>query len=254
MTENTCFLDLCSGIGGFALAAYWAGLRFDGHYFSEVDKYAIDIFQKRFPEAIPLGDVREIDYGKLPKGEWVIAGGPPCQPFSLQGRRLQEKDRRNMWPEAIKAVRELRPHIAVFENVYGVLDYLDEYILPAIESEGYKTETVCIPAYAFGADHKRERWWVIAYTGSNGLSRLPVQQKLYCQERFKKTSFESLSVCNRAGGLGTFPRIQGEDNGIPDRVDRLKCLGNAIVPQCAELIFNLPVFDKWRKTGVLDDR
>ena len=62
------FLDLFSGIGGFALGAYWAGLRFDKHYFSEVDDYAINLYQKRFPEAIPLGDITKIYGGGCRKG------------------------------------------------------------------------------------------------------------------------------------------------------------------------------------------
>jgi DNA (cytosine-5)-methyltransferase 1 len=242
----TYFFSFCAGIGGFDLAAHWAGLRFDGHYFSEVDKYASAIFQKRFPEAVSLGDVRGIEYGKLPRGEWVIAGGPPCQPFSLQGKRLQEKDERNMWPEAIMAVRRLRPRITVFENVYGALDYLDGHVLPAIEGEGYKTETVCIPASAVGADHKRERWWVISYPGGVGHKGLQMFPEVHTEKRIKTVAVKSLSVCGGAGGLGAFPGIQGEDHGIPHRLDRLKCLGNAIVPRCAELIFMLPVFDRWR--------
>ncbi len=56
------YLDLFSGIGGFALGAKWAGLEFDGHYFSEVDKYASEVYQRRFPGATALGDVRKIDY------------------------------------------------------------------------------------------------------------------------------------------------------------------------------------------------
>ena len=61
MSENTNFLDLFSGIGGFALGAYWAGLRFNNHYFSEIEPYCVKLYQKRFPNAIPLGDITKID-------------------------------------------------------------------------------------------------------------------------------------------------------------------------------------------------
>ena len=64
----TIFLDLFSGIGGFALAAYWAGLRFDKHYFSEVDDYAIKLYQRRFPEAIALGNIKNINGGGATEG------------------------------------------------------------------------------------------------------------------------------------------------------------------------------------------
>jgi DNA (cytosine-5)-methyltransferase 1 len=245
--EKSYFLSLFAGIGGFDLAAYRARLRFDGHYFSEVDAYAISVFQKRFPDAVALGDVRGIEYDKLPRGEWIIAGGPPCQPFSLWGKRLQEKDSRNMWPEAVRAVRKLRPCVAVYENVNGVLDYLDGRVLPAIESEGYKTEAVSIPASALGADHKRERWWIIAYTDGDRREWLQMFKKIHTEKGTQATAPQSLSVCGGAGRLGTFPPIPGEAHGIPRRVDRLKCLGNAIVPQCAEAIFRLPAFDPWRR-------
>jgi (2Fe-2S) ferredoxin len=59
------YLDLFSGIGGFALGAQWAGLKFDNHYFSEVDSYAINVYKKRFPEAVELGDIKRIDYSTL---------------------------------------------------------------------------------------------------------------------------------------------------------------------------------------------
>ena len=59
--NKTAYLDLFSGIGGFALGAYWAGLRFDYHYFSEIDDYAIKVYQRRFPDAIGLGDITKID-------------------------------------------------------------------------------------------------------------------------------------------------------------------------------------------------
>jgi site-specific DNA-cytosine methylase len=78
------FIDLFAGIGGFALAARWAALRFDRHYFSEIEPYPIHVYQKRFPNAVPLGDVTKIDGKELCK-EWrkreparvIMAGGFP---------------------------------------------------------------------------------------------------------------------------------------------------------------------------------
>lgn len=73
MSDKTVFLDLFSGIGGFALAAYRAGLRFHEHYFSEVEPYAVNLYQKRFPDAIPLGDITKVDFVELRK-----RGGMVC--------------------------------------------------------------------------------------------------------------------------------------------------------------------------------
>ena len=80
---KTIFVDLFSGIGGFALATYWSGLRFDEHYFSEIDDYAIKIYQKHFPDAVALGDIKNIDWSKLCKektgepAQVLVAGGFP---------------------------------------------------------------------------------------------------------------------------------------------------------------------------------
>ena len=73
------YLDLFSGIGGFALGAYWAGWRFNEHYFSEVDDYCVGIYNQRFIGCTALGDIKEIRCDALPKGEWFVTGGFPCQ-------------------------------------------------------------------------------------------------------------------------------------------------------------------------------
>jgi DNA (cytosine-5)-methyltransferase 1 len=170
------FLSLFAGIGGFDLAAYWAGLRFDGHYFSEIDGYASDIFQKRFPEAAPLGDVRSIEYDKLPEGEWIVAGGFPCQPHSVAGKRKGAADERNLWPECARMLRELRPAIAVFENVPGLfVSGRGEFfngILRDIEASRYECYWRQLSAFDIGACHLRKRIWIIAWHGQEGRSIL----------------------------------------------------------------------------------
>jgi DNA (cytosine-5)-methyltransferase 1 len=163
----TYFFSLCAGIGGFDLGAYRAGLRFDGHYFSEVDKYASAIFQKRFPEAVPLGDVRGIEYDKLPKGEWVAAGGFPCQPHSVAGKREGAGDERDLWPECRRMLRELRPRAALFENVPGLLVSNGGRFFNGIMSDihrcGYDAEWQIISASEVGALHIRKRIWIVVY-------------------------------------------------------------------------------------------
>jgi site-specific DNA-cytosine methylase len=81
---RTVYVDLFSGIGGFALGACIAGLRFDRRYFSEIDKYAVKVYQKRFPEATGLGDITKIDWSELYRKEnkeeparFVVTGGFP---------------------------------------------------------------------------------------------------------------------------------------------------------------------------------
>jgi DNA (cytosine-5)-methyltransferase 1 len=172
------FLSLFAGIGGFDLAEYWAGLRFDRHYFSEVDRYAVVVFQKRFPDAVALGDVRSIEYDKLPRGEWVAAGGFPCQPHSVAGKRQASKDKRDLWSECTRMLRELRPAIALFENVPGLLvsdgGRFFNRVLSDISQSGYDAEWKIISARDVGAKHKRERVWIVVYPrggGCGGIAR-----------------------------------------------------------------------------------
>jgi DNA (cytosine-5)-methyltransferase 1 len=170
------YLDLFSGIGGFALGAQWAGMEFDGHYFSEIEKYAVDIYKKRFPEAEALGDIRNVDYGKLPKGEWYVAAGFPCQPHSVAGKKQASKDERDLWPECRRMLCELRPRAALFENVPGLFisdgGRFFNGILSDIYRCGYDAEWEVISAAETGAPHIRKRVWIVCYPNAGGRSLL----------------------------------------------------------------------------------
>jgi len=158
------FLDLFSGIGGFHLGAQWAGLHFDGYYYSEVDPYAIKVYAKRFPDAVGLGDITKIDGHDLPQGEWIIAGGFPCQDISVAGKGAGlEGERSGLWFEYARLIGELRPRFAIVENV-GALTFrgLDS-VLGSLAEIGYDCEWRDIRASDVGAPHRRERIWIVAY-------------------------------------------------------------------------------------------
>lgn len=158
------FLDLFSGIGGFHLGAQWAGLHFDGYYYSEVDPYAIKVYAKRFPDAVWLGDITKIDGHDLPQGEWIIAGGFPCQDISVAGKGAGlEGERSGLWYEYARIIGELRPRFAIMENV-GALAFrgLDS-VLGSLAAIGYDAEWQDIRASDVGAPHRRERIWIVAY-------------------------------------------------------------------------------------------
>jgi DNA (cytosine-5)-methyltransferase 1 len=169
-----------------------AGLRFDEHYFSEVDRYAVGIYQKRFKEARNLGDVREIDYAKLPKGDWYVSGGFPCQPHSVAGKRRASEDGRDLWPECRRMLRELRPGAALFENVPGLLvsdgGRFFNRVLSDIHESGFNAEWVCIPASAAGAKHLRNRVWIACWQqGGRVLFGTPTASMKIRSERFLKS-------------------------------------------------------------------
>jgi DNA (cytosine-5)-methyltransferase 1 len=175
------YLDLFSGIGGFALGAQWAGIEFNGYYFSEIDGYAVKVYQKRFPKAVALGDIKNVKYEKLPRGEWFVTGGLPCQPHSVAGKRQASKDERDLWPECRRMLRELRPSIAVFENVGGFLtspgkkrkgEFFNGVLSDIYESR-YSCEWACIKAADVGAPHPRDRVWIICYPDTFPRDRNP---------------------------------------------------------------------------------
>jgi DNA (cytosine-5)-methyltransferase 1 len=165
----TYFLDLFAGIGGFALGAQWAGMHFDGHYFSEVDDYAIRTYQRRFPDAIPLGDIRGIRASDLPPGDWIIAGGFPCQDISLAGKGAGlEGARSGLWFEYARIIGELRPRFAIMENVGALVSRGLDRVLGSLAALGYDAEWQDIRASDVGAPHRRERIWIVAYPMRDG--------------------------------------------------------------------------------------
>jgi len=339
----TMFLDLFSGIGGFALGAYWAGLRFDKHYFSEIDKYAVQVYQKRFPNAEPLGDIRDVDYTKLPRGEYLVTSGFPCQPHSVAGKQKGSEDERDLWPECARVLRELRPAVALFENVPGLFvsnggEFFNR-VLSDISASGYDCEWQIISAQDAGAPHKRDRVWIvcrdrnadrfheqterkicgrkIADSNSEGLQgrhsevlqECPGEQSIgegSTYLAYPESAMREIAIGTRTGRNGLTdsgeavthaynsppsrlrkhgrevyagnetirfdgccsgqwwavePAIRELVDGLPagmdryegrvcaqsyQRVNQLRGLGNAVVPQCVQMILSLPAFDRWR--------
>ena len=127
-------LDLFSGIGGFALAARWAGIETVG--FCEIEEYPRKVLAKNFP-AVPIhNDIRELD-GSIYEGVDIITGGFPCQPFSTCGREKGAKDDRHLWPEMLRIISEARPAWVIAENVSGLVRLGLDMVQHDLEGEGY---------------------------------------------------------------------------------------------------------------------
>ena len=240
------FLDLFSGIGGFALGAYWAGMRFNGHYFSEVDDYATRVYQQRFPDSVPLGDIRNIRGADLPAGDWIIAGGFPCQDISIAGKGAGlAGERSGLWYEYARIIGELQPRYAIMENV-GALAFrgLDS-VLGSLAEIGYDAEWQDIRASEMGAPHKRERLWILAYPNESGRNASRQREIHICKpdetegtRPFPSYRKGDLSILRSQYTDEIRARYYRGSNGISETMDRLECLGNSIVPQIAELIFS----------------
>ena len=163
-------LDLFSGIGGFSLGLESAGL-VETVAFCDFDKYCQQVLNKNFPGVPVYGDVKELNYDKL-KADGInqidiITGGYPCQPFSVAGRKKGEQDPRHVWPEMFRLIKELRPTWVIGENVGGHIKLGLDTVLENLESEGYSARTFSISASSVGANHKRERVWIVGYTTNN---------------------------------------------------------------------------------------
>lgn len=244
------FLDLFSGIGGFAIGAYWAGLRFNDHYFSEVDNYATRVYSKRFPDAKPLGDICKIDGAKLPKGEWIIAGGFPCQDISVAGKGAGlDGARSGLWYEYARLIGELRPRYAIMENVGALATRGLDSVLASLAEIGYDAEWQDICAYDVGASHKRERIWIVAYPSSQRWDSTRerkiytgVKNKAFPPRQAATDRADNIRLLRKWYESNIICSSVGNDDGLSTRMDRLKCVGNSIVPQIAEMIFrHLPL-------------
>jgi DNA (cytosine-5)-methyltransferase 1 len=163
---------LFNGIGGFALAAHWMGWANVMH--CEIDPFCNKVMNKHFPNSYQHEDIRTTDFtiwrGKLN----LITGGFPCQPYSTAGKRKGKEDGRHLWPEMLRAIREIQPQWIVGENVRGLTNWngglvFDE-VQADLETEGYEVLPFLLPAAGVNAPHRRDRIWFIAHTDSRGFS------------------------------------------------------------------------------------
>jgi len=157
-------LDLFSGIGGFALAAKWNGYRTLG--FCDNEPYAQAVLKKHWPDVPCHKDIREVR-GELYAGVTLLTGGFPCQPFSvaMQSQRKGKEDVRYLWPEMLRVIQEARPTWIIGENVVGIVNMALDQVCTDLEGEGYEVEPIIIPACSVGANHKRDRVWIVANSG-----------------------------------------------------------------------------------------
>ena len=165
-------VDLCSGIGGFALGFEWAGLS-TPVLFCDIEPWCRSVLRKHWPHVPIHSDVKELanDAERLIPDCDILTAGYPCQPFSSAGKRQGEQDDRHIWPYIRQIVAQKRPTWTVFENVYGHVSLGLDTVLTDLETEGYTTRTFIVPACGVGAPHRRDRLWIVGYTEDNGCDR-----------------------------------------------------------------------------------
>jgi DNA (cytosine-5)-methyltransferase 1 len=265
--------SLFSGIGGLDLGLERAGMKVIWQ--SEIDPYCNKVLKKHWPKVTNHGNIKNIDWTTIERPD-VICGGYPCQPFSTAGKRQGTDDPRHLWPWVRDAISALQPSYAILENVRGHLSMGGLQVIGELAKIGYDAEWRVVSAAGLGAPHRRERIIIVAYAsriGSDGrkhsdysgafsqgqemggqvrtsggdvpnnvgkwdgqhriATNTATQSRVWTDDGNRKKGYDGWSWWE------TEPNVGRVADGISNRVDRLRGLGNAVVPQVAEYIGHL---------------
>lgn len=252
--------SLFSGIEGIGLGLEWSG-GFRLSWQVELDPFCTKVLERHWPEVERFGDIRGLD--DFPKAD-IITAGFPCQDISVAGKGAGLSGARSgLWAEAMRAVRLVRPKYVLLENVAALRNRGLSVILGALAEGGYDSEWDCLPASSFGAPHQRDRLFLVAYPDSVHLPQQrgwrswpggqgetepgdsgeagqasdthgigPLRRTVLSSASFETRRFRPEGDNPWSAG----PPFCGMAPRIPDRSHRLKALGNAVVPQIAELL------------------
>lgn len=162
--------SLFSGIGEFDLAAEWMG--WENVFNCDIDPFCQKVLKYHFPNAQLYEDIKSTDFTSWRGKCDIITGGFPCQPFSAAGKRKGTEDKRYLWPQMLRVIREVQPRWVVGENVFGIVNWSDglvfEQVQVDLEAEGYEVHTSVLPAVSVNAPHRRDRVWFVAHRKSDG--------------------------------------------------------------------------------------
>jgi DNA (cytosine-5)-methyltransferase 1 len=248
--------SLFAGIGGFDLGLERAGTRTVWQV--EIDPFCRRVLERHFPDAQRYEDVREVGAHNLAPVD-LICGGFPCQDISSAGAKVGiGGERSGLWSEYARIIGELRPRYVLVENVAALLSRGLGVVLADLSALGYDAEWDCLPASAFGAPHQRDRLWLVGYPHDDGEPTFPIDDEApglpamgYAPglsrdatpaPRPREHSRPALTA-GGSGGIGggqswwsPESRVDRVADGLPDQLDRVRSLGNALVPQIAEWI------------------
>ena len=254
-------LDLFSGIGGFSLGLERAGMQTVA--FCERDNFCRRVIAKHWPGLPIHPDITELDANVYRGSIDVVCGGFPCQPYSHAGKRRGSDDHRALWPEMHRVIRESQPAWIIGENVAGFVNMGLDDCLSDLESIGYSCQAFVVPACAVGARHRRDRVWIIGNANGHGKPNEPVNDEAPQLREFVASDARGVGLQRKRQGRVsgkaaqydprratrgastptiTIPKTTAQPliprgtHGVPHRVDRVKSLGNALVPQIPEIL------------------
>lgn len=260
------FIELFAGIGGFRLGLEPLGWKCV--WANEIDPYACKVYRKNFGDKeLYEGDIKDVDPKIIPEFDMLTAGFP-CQDISNAGKRegIQEGNRSGLWFEIVRIIRSRSPRWVFLENVAALTNRGLDIVLRDLSESGYNAQWDCIPASAVGAPHRRDRVWIIAHNHSiryfHGESKEQSAERREhalgdadtstkknhdtdnrskrIQGLFKKPiqRVKEFSWCQDTRGIEDYfnrpdipyPLFWGKNDELPNWVDRIKCLGNSVVP------------------------
>jgi len=243
--------SLFSGIGGFDLAAEWMG--WENIFNCEIERFSREVLNYYWPNAVSYEDITKTDFtiwrGKID----ILTGGFPCQPFSTAGKRRGTEDNRYLWPEMLRAIREIQPRYIVGENVRGLINWngglVFKQVLSDLEDEGYEVIPIILPACGKNAPHRRERIWFVAFSNSAGTwnknrevsnkergtsqNRGKSLQQIHrktCSSGTKTTSSDGINPNPNNNGSHDTKNGQGHNKGNDDNPTRKNSIGQS--PGC----------------------
>lgn len=231
--------SLFSGIEGFGLGAALAGIK--TLWSCESEEYQAGIIKKNFGKDHEIN--RDIRTYKNPPFVDVISGGFPCQDTSIAGKGVGiTGERSGLWTEMHRIIREVRPKYVIIENSPVLLRRGFEHVLCGLSEIGYNAEWQCLSGTDFGIQQGRKRLYCIAYSES-----------VNNQRSRSESLFRQPYLPGQPGGVYpgwrdrqsiSAPKFSGVPNGVPDRVDRTECAGNAVQPIIAHYLFEcIKMFD-----------
>ncbi len=218
--------SLFSGIGGLDLGLERAGWQIV--FQIENDPYCQRVLARHWPAVPRWGDIREVDPADLPAVD-LLVGGFPCQPVSVAGQRRGTADQRWLWPEFARIIRGVRPRLVLVENVPGLVVRGLDAVLSDLAALGFDAEWSLLSACALGAPHTRQRLFIVAYPARNRW----LQRRTLAATNLRMPSGGRDA---RSEHWRIEPNVDRVVSRVPRRVDRLRGLGNAVVPQVAEWI------------------
>ena len=227
-------LDLFSGIGGISLGLHWAGMRTVA--FCEADPFARGVLSRHWPGVPAYPDIRTLSAARLQDDgvprPGLLCGGFPCQDASLAGRGAGLAGARTgLWSHMVRLVAECGPRWVVAENVPGLRSRGADRVLGDLESLGYACWPLVVGAVHAGAPHLRRRLWLVAQAAAADAGGAGLEMGVG-----GATGPPPGLPVERRGGWPAEPALRRVDDGVPGRVDRIRALGNAVVPANAAMV------------------